>query len=41
MLMHIYGIQKNSTNEPIFREGKEMQMKKTDLWAQWRKERIG
>ena len=25
-LMHIYGIQKNSTDEPICREGMEMQM---------------
>ena len=29
---------KNSTNEPIQREGMEMQTKRTDLWTQWGKE---
>ena len=28
--MHIYGIEKNGTDEPICREG--MQMQRTDLW---------
>ena len=36
--MHIYGIEKNGTDEPICREGMEMQ---TDLWAQRDKERLG
>ena len=32
ILTHIDGIQKNYTDEPIFREGKQMQ--RTDLWTQ-------
>ena len=34
-----YGIQKNGTNEPIFRAGIEKQMQRTDLRAQRRKEK--
>ena len=41
MLMHIYGIQKNSTDEPIWREGLEIQLYKTDLWTQQGKEKVG
>ena len=37
---HIYGIQKNSTDEePIYREEKGMQMQRTDWQTQWEKER--
>ena len=32
--MHIYGIEKNGTDEPICREGMEMQMQRMDLWTQ-------
>ena len=32
--MHIYAIEKNGTDEPIFREGMEMQMQRMDLWTQ-------
>ena len=39
--MHIYGIEKNGTDEPICREGMEMQMQRTDErgrgWDEWRK----
>ena len=41
ILMHIYGIYKNGTDEPIRREGKETQMKIKDMWTQWGKERAG
>ena len=34
ILIHIYGIQKNGTDEPICREGIEMQTQRTDLWTQ-------
>ena len=34
ILTHIYGIQKNGTDEPICREGKEMLTQRTDLWTQ-------
>ena len=27
--------------EPIHREGTDMQMSRTDLWTQWRKQRVG
>ena len=37
ILMHIYGIQKNSTSEPIYREEMEMQI----WWTQQGKERVG
>ena len=39
--MHIYGIQKNGTDEPICRAAMETQTYKTDLWTQWGKERVG
>ena len=34
--MHIYGIQKNSIDEPICREGMETQMQRMDFWTQGR-----
>ena len=34
VLMHIYGIQKNSTDEPIYRKEMEMQMQRTDWLSQ-------
>ena len=33
ILTHIYGIQKNSTDEPICRAGIEMQMQRVDRWT--------
>ena len=41
VLMHIYGIQKNGTDEPISRSVIEMRPQKTDFWTQWRKESVG
>ena len=41
MLMYIYRIQKNSIDEPIWREGLEIQMQKTDLQTQWGEEKVG
>ena len=41
MLMHIYGIQKNSSEEPICLAGIEMQIQRTDLWTQQEKARVG
>ena len=35
ILTYIYGIWKNGTDEPIFREGIEMQMQRMYLWIQW------
>ena len=38
--MHICGIQKNGTYEPVCRAGIEMQMQRTDLWTPCRMERV-
>ena len=37
ILIHIYGIQKNSPGEPIYREETEMQI----WWTQQGRERVG
>ena len=42
ILRHIYGIQKNSTDEPVCRDGVEMtQTLRMELWTQWGKKRVG
>ena len=41
ILVNTCGIQKNGTDESICRAGIEMQMQRTDLWAQQEKERVG
>ena len=41
MLTHICGIQKDGTDEPIFRTATETQMQRTDLWPHWGKEGVG
>ena len=41
MLTHIYGIQKDSTDEPICMAAVEMQTQRTGLWTQQGKEREG
>ena len=38
VLMHIYGIQKNSTDEPVYRKEMEMQMQRIDWSSQLGKE---
>ena len=39
--MHIYGIQKNVSDEHICRSGIEMWTQLTDLWTEQWKERVG
>ena len=39
--MHIYGILKNGTDEPICKEGMETQMQRMDVCTQQGKERAG
>ena len=39
--MHIYGILKNGTDEPICKEGMQTQTYRKELWAQFGKERVG
>ena len=41
MLTHVYGIQKNSTDEHICTAAMETQTYRTDLWTQQRKQRVG
>ena len=36
ILMHIYGIQKDGTDEPICRTAMDTQTQRTDLWIQGR-----
>ena len=38
ILTHVYGIQKDGTDEPICRAAMETQ---TDLWTQYGRERVG
>ena len=40
VLMHIYGIFKAGTNEPVCRAAVETQTQRTDLWTQRGKERV-
>ena len=35
--MHIYGIQKNGADDPIFRAGIKVQVQRMDLWTQRRR----
>ena len=41
ILMHIYEIQKDGTDEPIYRAAMEMQTQRTDMQTQQGKERAG
>ena len=41
VLMHMYGIQKDVTDDPTCRAAKQTQMKRTDFWTQWEKARVG
>ena len=41
ILMHIYGIQKDGNNNPVYKTAKETQMYKTVFWTLWEKERVG
>ena len=39
ILARIYGIQKDGTDEPIYRATVEMQAQRTELWIQWWREK--
>ena len=41
IIRHVYGIKKNGTDEPICKEEMEIQVWRTDLWAQYGKGRVG
>ena len=40
ILTHMWNLEK-WYDEPICREGMETQIKRTNLWTQWEKERVG
>ena len=40
ILMHVYGIQKDGTDEPICRAAIEMQTQRSDLLTWWVKDRV-
>ena len=39
ILTHIYGIQKDGNNNPVYETAKETQMYKTVFWTLWERER--
>ena len=39
ILMHIYGIQKDGNNNPVYETAKETLMYRTVLWTLWERER--
>ena len=41
ILMHIYGIQKDGKDNPIWKTEKETQMFRTDFWTLWKKAGVG
>ena len=41
ILMHIYGILKDSNNNPICETAKETQVYRTVFWTLWEKARVG
>ena len=41
ILMHIYGIQKDGNDNPVYETAKETQMHRTVFWALWERERVG
>ena len=41
ILTHVYGIQKDGTDDPTCSAEKETQMQGTDFWTQWEKAGVG
>ena len=41
ILMHIYGTEKDGTDEITHRAAVEMKTQRTDFWTQWRREKVG
>ena len=41
ILTHIYGIQKDGNDNPIYKTGKETKLYRTDFWTPWEKLRVG
>ena len=41
ILMHIYGIYKDGSDNPVYETAKETQMYRTVFWTLWERERVG
>ena len=41
ILKHMYGIYKDSNDDPIYETAKETQMDRIDFWTLWEKARMG
>ena len=41
ILMHIYGIYKDGSDNPVCETAKETQMYRTVFWTLWERERVG
>ena len=41
ILMHIYGIQKDGNDDPMYETAKETQMCRTVFWTLWERARVG
>ena len=41
ILTHIYGIQKDGKNNPVYETAKETLMYRTVFWTLWERERVG
>ena len=41
ILMHIFGIQKDGNNNPVYETAKETVMYRTVFWTLWERERVG
>ena len=41
ILIHIYGIQKDGNNNPVYETAKETLMYRTVFWTLWERERVG
>ena len=41
ILTHIYGIEKDDNNNPVYETAKETLMYRTVLWTLWERERVG
>ena len=41
ILMHIYGIQKDGNNNPVYETAEETLMYRTVFWTLWERERVG
>ena len=41
ILTHIYGIQKDDNNNPVYETAKETLMYRTVFWTLWEREKVG